>query len=163
MNAIPSHPKADLRTGRIKKVSEIFRAITAALLIVYGVGVIAEVFVLLVAVFHLSALRSQIFPNGRAFTLMLVAFMVALNFFRLFSRLKDGQLFEGQTIGFLERAGKWWIALGIVQLILPPNQTILSMATGAAGNGIFCGLVVFFIAWVLREGQKLKEEQELVV
>jgi hypothetical protein len=31
------------------------------------------------------------------------------------------------------------------------------------GNGIIAGLIVFFIAWVLREAQELKEEQALTV
>jgi hypothetical protein len=66
----------------------------------------------------------------------------------------------------LEQAGKWWIVLGIAQIIyksvaafvFTPNNVNIT-----DGGAIFSGLLVFFIAWVLREGQKLKEDQELTV
>jgi hypothetical protein len=165
MNATQSSLKDDVRMRRIMKVSNILRTIMLAVLILEGVGVAAEVFVSLITIFHPTALKSQIAAtNCAVFVHLSLGFMVSLNFFRLFTRLKDGHLFEGQTIEYLEQAGKWWIALGIVQIIYQSIAAYLSFphhTTG--GDGIFSGLVVFFIAWVLREGQKLKEEQELTV
>jgi hypothetical protein len=177
--------------GRIQKVSNLLRAIMLVLLIVEGACVLAEVFMLPVAILHPSALKSQISytqyggltiswgsnATGASnfqlisidfgsFILLLVAFMVTLNFFRLFTRLKDGHLFEGQTIDNLEHAGKWWIVLGIVEMIYQFFENYVSSPHHiniSLGAGIFGGLIVFFIAWVLREGQKLKEEQELTV
>ena len=165
MNATQSNLKDDVQMHRIRKVSGFLRAIMLALLILEGAGVMAGVIVLPVAILHLSAFKSHlVFVNCGTFSLLAVGFMVTWNFFRLFTRLKDGHLFEGQTIEYLEQAGKWWIALGIVQIIYQSIAAYLSFphhTTG--GDGIFSGLVVFFIAWVLREGQKLKEEQELTV
>jgi hypothetical protein len=138
-----------------------------ALLILEGAGVMAGVIVLPVAILHLSAFKSHlVFVNCGTFSLLAVGFMVTWNFFRLFTRLKDGHLFEGQTINYLEQAGKWWIVLGIAQIIyksvaafvFTPNNVNIT-----DGGAIFSGLLVFFIAWVLREGQKLKEDQELTV
>ena len=40
-------------------------------------------------------------------------YMVNLKLFRFFERLKNGCLFDVQTVGYLDAAGKWWIALWI--------------------------------------------------
>ena len=92
--------------------------------------------------------------------------MVTLHFFRFFNRLKNSLLFEAETTRHLESAGKWWIALGIVQAALQFSEGYIftpSNIVVTGSNGIFAGLVVFLIAWVLREAQELKEEQELTV
>ena len=152
--------------GRIQTVSKYLRAIMLAGLIVEGAAVMAEVFVFLMAIFHPTALRSQIiFVNFGCFVLLPVGFMATLNFFRLFTRVKDGHLFDGQTINYLEWAGKWWIAFGIGKVIyqLVDAYIFSPHRDFTGGDGIFSGLLVCFIAWVLREGQKLKEEQELTV
>ena len=91
--------------------------------------------------------------------------MVTLNFYQFFGHLKEGRLFDSQTVKYLETAGKWWIVLGITQIvfrsleayIFSPRNIILS------GDGIGAGLVVVFIAWLFREANELKEEQELTV
>jgi hypothetical protein len=151
---------------RIKTVSKILRAIMLAGLIVQGAGVTAGVFVLLMTIFHPPASRSHlVFLNCGTSILLALSLMITLNFFRLFTRLRDGHLFEGQTINYLELAGKWWIVLGTAQIIyhFVYAYTFSYNSDMPGGGGIFCGLAIFFIAWVLREGQKLKEEQELTV
>jgi hypothetical protein len=179
MNATQLSPKADLRIGRIQKVSKILRAIMLAGLIVEGAGLMAIAIALsLTALHHPFAIKAQIKDGDwtmalsgcggllGGFVVSLLAFLVTLNFFRLFTRLKDGHLFDGQTIGHLERAGKWWIALGIAEIVYQLFESYLSSPNHMqinTGDGIFGGLVIIFIAWVLREGQKLKEEQELTV
>ena len=149
---------------RIKKVSGIVRAFFLALLIVESIGIVV---VIPVAIGLWPAFKSEAaFKTYSGLLILPFALMVTLNFFRLFTRLKAGQLFESQTIRYLERAGKWWIVVGILEVIFQfweaylftPNNIIVT-----GGEGIFGGLVVFFIAWVLREGQELKEEQELTV
>lgn len=167
MNATHSTPKDGARMGRIQKVSTILRVIMLALLVVEGAGTMAGVIVLPVTLLHLSAFNAHIvFVNCGTFILLPVGFMVTLNFFRLFTRLKDGHLFEGQTVKYLEQAGKWWIALGIARIVYQAVDAYVlspSKINITDGGSFFGGLVVFFIAWVLREGQKLKEEQELTV
>jgi hypothetical protein len=186
MNAIQSPPMADRRMRRIQKVSKILRAILLAALILEG-AILITAAIQLVLLHHIGALtiyhyeRMEHFKDGYSsdsdtltYTppisdcggciVLAFAFMVTLNFFRLFSRLKDGHLFEGQAIEYLEKAARWWIAGGIAQIICQSVHAYFSPNNvNITGCGIFGGLVVFFIAWVLREGQKLKEEQELTV
>ena len=152
---------------RIQRVSGIVRAYFLAMLVAESAGIAAALIVIPVAIVHWSGFHSQAaFRNNCSLLTLPFALMVTLNFFRLFSRLKQGKLFESQTIRYLESAGKWWIVLGIVEAgfqfleayFFTPNNIIIT-----GGEGIIGGLVIFFIAWVLREGQELKEEQELTV
>jgi hypothetical protein len=91
--------------------------------------------------------------------------MVTLSLFRFFSRFKDGHLFDAQTVRCLETAAKWWIVLGIVQATIQAVGAFLYALNNVniSGDGIVGGLIVFFVAWVLGEAQKLQEEQELTV
>lgn len=174
--------------GRIQKVSKILRVILLVCLIVQAAVLVIGV-IQFALLHHLSDFKSQFkqwgidwafklnFPNVSSGGLVALpfAFMATLNFFRLFCRLKDGHLFEGQTIKYLENAGKWWVALGIALIIyqfLEPvilfvifshHDLNIQLNLNNGGDQILTGLVVFFIAWLLREGQKLKEEQELTV
>lgn len=182
MNATQSQPKTALRTRRIQRVSRILRAI-------FLVCLIAEAAVTLLGVIqfailhHLSDLKFQFNRADWGFTLAFnnvsnsefiglpFVFMVTFNFFRLFCRLADGHLFEGQTIEYLEKAGKWWVALGVAKIIYQFLEPVLfshhniniQLNINNGGDEILAGLVVFFIAWLLREGQRLKQEQELTI
>jgi hypothetical protein len=105
----------------------------------------------------------------RTFVVFLLCFMSDLGFFRFFNRLKDGHLFDSQTVGYLESAGKWW--LGIWLLTVIPNiifrQIYPDHAISIDGicdfSDLFGGLFVIFTAWLFREAQELQEEQELTV
>jgi hypothetical protein len=134
-------------------------------LVFEGLGIVAGLSSLPLMFSHLSGRESHAALNNCGAILVLpLVFMVTLQFFRFFGRLKNSFLFEAETVRYLEGAGKWWIGLGIVQVVLQsiqasalsPNTLIIT-----GGGGIFAGLIVFFIAWVFRAGMKLKQEQEL--
>ena len=149
---------------RIIKVSKVLRTILLIGLILQIIGFVCLPIVILTA--PATGLKSPVvFENCVGLAVLPFAFLVTLNFFRLFDRLKAGQLFDSQTVKFLETAGKWWIVLGVVQIIcgalkvwlFRPDTVIVS------GNAIVGGLAVYFIAWFFREAQELQEEQELTV
>jgi Protein of unknown function (DUF2975) len=157
--------KTNPRLKRIKAVSKVLRAILFAGLIVQTAGILA--FAIIVPVVAMNAgLRSHLtFQNCSALANLPFGFMVTLNFFRFFNRLKNGRLFDSQTVRYLEIAGKWWIILGIVQIILGVFEVYLFSPKNiiVSGNGIVAGLVIYFVAWLFREAQELQEEQELTV
>jgi len=163
MNEIAS--KANPRLKRIKTVSKVLRAILCAGLVIQTAGILA--FAIIVPIVAVNCgLRSHItFQNCSALASLPFGFMVTLNFFRFFDRLKNGRLFDSQTVRYLEIAGKWWIVFGIVQMILGAFEAYLFSPKNilVSGNGIVAGLMVFFVAWLLREAQQLQEEQELTV
>jgi len=149
---------------KIIKASKILRTILFIGLILQIIGLVCLPIVILTA--SATGLKSQVvFETCVALIMLLFTFLVTLNFFRLFDRLKDGHLFDPQTIRHLETAGKWWIVLGIVQIMGGAIETWLFSPHNAtvSGDGIVAGLAVFFIAWFFREAQELQEEQELTV
>ena len=157
--------KPNPRVNRIKVVSKVLRAVLFAGLIIQTAGMLAFVIIVPLAATSVG-LRSHItFQNCSALASLPFGFMVTLNFFRFFDRLKNGCLFDSQTVRHLEIAGKWWIFLGIVQIILGVLEVCLFSPKNinVSGNAIVAGLMVFFVAWLLREAQELQEEQELTV
>lgn len=99
----------------------------------------------------------------------MLCFIINLNFFRFFDRLKDGHLFDSQTVGNLKSAGKWWLGLWsftvmttiIFSRIYPEKH--FSIDDICDLSDLFAGLFVIFTAWLLREAQEIQEEQELTV
>ncbi len=165
MNSNENASKTSTRLNRIKAVSKVVRAILLAALIVQAAGMLAAVVVIPLAAAN-AGLKSHVtFQNCSMLATLPFGFMVTLNFFRFFTRLKDGHLFDWQTVRYLETAGKWWIVLGLLQIIsglvevclFSPRNIIVS------GDGIVAGLIVFFVAWFFREAQELQEEQALTV
>jgi hypothetical protein len=91
-------------------------------------------------------------------------FIVNLKLFRFFDRLKNGHLFDAQTVKNLDAAGKWWIVLWLYTGLFDSvrNELFQTKTTWDAG-GLFAGLALIFVAWLLKEAQELQEEQELTV
>jgi hypothetical protein len=93
-----------------------------------------------------------------------LALVVNLKLFRFFDRLKNGHLFDAQTVGNLDAAGKWWIALWFYQgLFYGLGQEYFQLKMVWDSGGLFAGLILVFVAWLLKEAQELQEEQELTV
>jgi hypothetical protein len=165
MNANENALKTSPRLNRIKAVSKVLRAILLAGLIVQAAGILAAVIIVPIVAVTVGLKSHVTFQNCSMLALLPFAFMVTLNFFRFFTRLKDGRLFDAPTVRYLETAGKWWIVLGVLQItsgsveayLFSPRNIIVS------GDGIVAGLIVFFIAWFFREAQELQEEQALTV
>jgi hypothetical protein len=91
-------------------------------------------------------------------------YMVNLKLFRFFERLKNGCLFDVQTVGYLDAAGKWWIALWLYDGLFYGIRTLCFQVkmTWEFGS-LFSALTLIFVAWLFHEAQELQEEQELTV
>lgn len=149
---------------RIEVVSRVLRNILLAGLMVEGVGIMA--LVIAAATVSLTRLKSQaVFENYGALAALPLVFMVTLSFFRFFDRLNSGHLFDSQTVRHLKSAGKWWLGLGLIQVILASLEGYLFSARNImiSGDGIVAGLAIGFIAWIMDEGRKLQEEHELTI
>ena len=95
--------------AKIVKVSKIIRAILFAGLVLWVFAFFAS----------LTPFSFYIFPGGQEFypiqiyvwcgsaLMTLFGFMVNLKLFRFFDRLKNGCLFDAQTVSYLSAAGKW--------------------------------------------------------
>ena len=155
----------DLQHSQIQMVSGIVRLLFLMALVIEGLGMAASLIAFPYVVSHFAKFGMRVvFDDCSGFSVLPLAFVVTLHLYRFFNRLRNGCLFDWQTVRHLECAGKWWIALGVVQIIvqsveastLNPNNFIIT-----GGSGIVAGMTVFFIAWVFRAGMKLKNDQEL--
>jgi hypothetical protein len=164
MNTNENPPKAMTRLRRIKAVSKTVRNILVAVLIVQGLGILALVMFAAAAAF--GGFKSSLaFENSCGLAPLPFVFMVTLSFFRFFDRLKNGRLFDSQTVEHLQTAGKWWIGAGTIQVISASFGSFMFAPRNimGSGDGIVAGFAVVFIAWIMDEGRKIQEEQELTV
>jgi hypothetical protein len=139
MNANENSPKADSRLSRIKIVSRIAR------LIVFCFFVFTICFLLKV-VFGLFRERdSNILTHE--FLLIILQGVLCVWYWKLaqlFRLYENGLIFAAETIRCIKFLG-------------------LLCAVDWDSGGLFAGLTLIFVAWLLKEAQELQEEQELTV
>jgi hypothetical protein len=102
--------------------------------------------------------------QGGVAILLAFSFVVNLKLFRFFDRLKNGYLFDAKTVGNLDAAGKWWIVLWLFEVLFYEiGHGVFQISDAWNSGGLFAGLTLIFVAWLLKEAQELQEEQELTV
>jgi hypothetical protein len=157
--------------AKIIKVSTIIRHVLFAGVVVWAIGILVILFKAISLGFG-AAVPAQHCLSWGMVGLMGLRFFVNLKLFRFFDRLKNGHFFDAQTVGQLDAAGKWWIVLwlydvlfhevrlGVFQIVDDWNPTSFDLLNFGS---LFAGLVLVFVAWLLKEAQELQEEQELTV
>jgi hypothetical protein len=156
--------------AKIIKVSKILRNIAFAGLVVLGILIPIS---LITAV--LTPLLLKKLPTDTTQILIIPTFIIAfitnLKILRFFDRLKLGCFFDAQTVGYLNAAANWWLALWIYEVVFyilmqqpwnNPHDFSLYHFPPDVG-GLFAALTLKFVAWFFREAQELQEEQALTV
>lgn len=90
-------------------------------------------------------------------------------FYRLFNNLEKGQIFSPDNVRCIRGIG-WWLVLAPL-LTVGFELSKLSWAIVEPGiidvsnvpDGFLKGFFVIFVAWIMDEGRKIQEEQELTV
>ena len=151
--------------AKIIKVSKVIRAILFAGLVVWVIGIPVVVLQTVVLIkTHAVAKPSAFYLQGGVVLLLVLSFIVNLRLFRFFDRLKNGHLFDAQTVGHLDAAGKWWIVLWFFEVLYyEMGHGIFHVSNAWDSGSLFAGLTLIFVAWLLKEAQELQEEQELTV
>jgi hypothetical protein len=151
--------------AKIIKVSGVIRNILFAGLILWGIGILAVgVSTLVLCYAHAGVIPSTVYLQGGVIVFLILCFLVNLRLFRFFDRLKNGYLFDAQTVGCLDTAGKLWIALWLFEfLFYQIGHRVLQITNAWESSNLFAGLVLVFVAWLLKEAQGLQAEQELTV
>jgi hypothetical protein len=152
--------------ANIVRVSKIIRNFLFAGLVLWIIGIPVVLFPAAVSLWS----RLGVTPGARYLQcglplLMAVCLIVNLKLFRFFDRLKNGHLFDAKTVGNLDGAGRWWIALWFFESLYYGIGHKFFQMTNAPyfGGGFFAGLTLIFVAWLLKEAQELQEEQALTV
>lgn len=100
--------------------------------------------------------------------------IASINLWIFFSRLKAGHIFDALTVRRLSTAGKCMLAGAVYVYIFDFLPLLLEIpttngwvelgdATGSLVGNLTGAIAIILVAWLLREGQTLEEEQELTV
>jgi len=150
--------------AKIIKVSKVIRHILFAGLFLFTLIGIPVVLFQAVSLWNKIGSSATLYLQGGAILMLILAFIVNLKLFQFFDRLKSGNLFDTQTIGNLDAAGKWWILASIVEcLFYTVGAELFRIGQSWSSSGLFAGLILIFFAWLLKEAQFLQEEQALTV
>jgi hypothetical protein len=151
--------------ANIARVSKIIRHLLFAGLIFEIIG-IPVVLIASIPTFFTGRLS----PSGRYLSIgtplfIILCLVVTLKLFRFFDRLKSGRLFDAQTVKYLDAAGRWWVALWFFEVIFyTVGRKFFGMNNvGDFTGNLFAGLILIFVAWLLKEAQELEEEHALTV
>jgi hypothetical protein len=183
MNANEISPKTSPRLKQIKLVSRMFR-------VLIGISVIILVLIACLALVQsiIICLGSKVVPGksmavqitlapGEGYNLatgmtglpwvvvVLVAIrlgltaygLIALN--RLFKLYERGIFFARENVSYLKIQGWVMAGCGLTQIALK----LLSPQKKISVNLLVLGLLILLISWIMDEGRKIQEEQELTV
>ena len=95
---------------------------------------------------------------------------------RLFHLYEQGQIFRLPNVQCFKKLSRvliWWFAVGIIHRSIlsvaltlhnPPGQRIVTLGIGSPDlTALLLGGILAVIAWVMEEGRKLQEDQDLTV
>jgi hypothetical protein len=179
MNANEISPKANARLNRIQKASKGIR-----LIMQYGLPVlilIPMLAIVLLPTYGITAPREYLTnflhamaPAGKTDTpsfnsslsiINLVLFGLSFRtILKLLGLFEKGILFTKEIVRCIKILGGLAIASGVIELIFwIAIQNTGSRTLGTGLSNLFEGFFIFFIAWIMDEGRKIQEEQELTV
>jgi hypothetical protein len=173
MNANKISPKANARMSRIKKIIRVIRFLISAT-IIFAI-VFGSVFLADLAGVHIipsgvkisfSPLLTYSSPFKIPVVVLVLAFLRAglffvgaLVLFWLLDLFEAGKFFTGQNVHYIKLLGWFvlsdWVVLRLLDVLahgLSPDPVELAV-----------GLLIVLIAWIMDEGRKIQEEQELTV
>jgi hypothetical protein len=79
--------------------------------------------------------------------------------FALFQLYGQGILFAARNVRYIRFLGYWLIIDWIIDYQMQGTLHDMDLST----TPVFVGLIIIFIAWIMDEGRKIQEEQELTV
>ena len=90
-------------------------------------------------------------------------------FYRLFANLEKGIIFGAENVRCVRNIGWWLVAVPFLSMSFEVTKFIWAVPTDCTVDlfnlptDLMKGFFVIFIAWIMDEGRKIQEEQELTV
>ena len=151
MNTKHISPKANSRIDRIKKVSWFFRIIFLTATLLGAIWTLTAIYPCVVQ----RTLGDALFLG---FTLTVT--LGVWNGYKLFYNYSQGDLFTSKSIQSIRWIGYSCVLLG---LQTPVSSAVAHFGLNNPLFALFAGFIIIFIAWIMDEGRKIQEEQELTV
>ena len=171
MNTNEMASKANRRMNRIQQVSGIFRTVFFTGVVLLVVGVLTQI----PRTFFCA--RDAKFEQVITAAAGIASAVLAWFCYKLFGLYSHGELFSSKVVSYIRRIGYTYFLMAALaffsQMIslhsgkgdLPLTSYHLDWAIyvwGLAG-ALFPASLIIFIAWIMDEGRKIREEQELTV
>jgi Protein of unknown function (DUF2975) len=176
MNINNTFPAAGSRLNRIQKISRILKA---CVLIYFVVPLCALAFNF--KSFHLTNGMVSIFNHPYATASDIPATMIVLSavgagvyllgvisFYRLLCLYEKGVIFSEANVLEMKRLGSYLAGYGILAIaaaVIYTGEITLpwTLLDVVASPWIVVGGAIYIVAWIMDEGRKIQEEQELTV
>jgi hypothetical protein len=175
MNANENPPKISPQMNRIQIVSRAFRAIFFAFFIISIIGI----FSLIVSIFVIKSSRFILdYQEVAGVGVEISVGIWAWYCYKLFDLCSRGNLFTSKVVGYIRKVGYSFFLMALVSFIsrmvsVHSAASVLQITKinsdwqwmGLLGllTSLFPGFLILFIAWIMDEGRKIQEEQELTV
>jgi len=176
MNANKSSPKASPRLNRIQKISRILKV---CVLFYFVVPLCVLAFNL--KNIHLAAGTVSIFnhPFANASDISRPMYLLwgagtavfllgVISFYRLLCLYEKGVIFSEANVSEMKKLGSYLAGYGILAIaanVIYAGGIVFPVVLleGVASPWIVVGGAVYIVAWIMDEGRKIQEEQELTV
>jgi uncharacterized membrane protein HdeD (DUF308 family) len=173
MNANETSPKTNFRLKRIKIVSRIFRVLLGLYFCLVALAALVCFLGWMQFMPRSLAITIMISPHQQfdwpflipdqvlalgavKFVLFSFCILILNKLFRLYER---GIFFSAKNVFYIRFLGYYLMIDWLVTLLLE----FQSHETQIYFTELIVGLIVIFIAWIMDEGRKIQEEQELTV
>jgi hypothetical protein len=176
MNVNEISPNANPRLSRIKKLSRslkvvfLFYFVVLGLVLIVSHGQIAVKMPIQVGGQNFSSLREipAVLKTYEAICFCLYLLAV-IAFYRLLNLYEKGIIFSAENVSQIRRLGQLAVFYGVLSACLPVFETpyvkfpLTLPLNILCSPGFMVGCLTIIIAWVMDEGRKIQEEQELTV
>jgi Protein of unknown function (DUF2975) len=171
MNANEMPPRNNSQMNRIQKVSGIFRTIFLIAAVCCGLSALGRIIPVFLVKAHTISKFEFITFGGIEIACAIWAWFC----YKLFNLCAHGDLFTSKVVSYIRRVGYAYFLMAIVassQWLLSfygmndlsaVNHPYWPVGVLNLTSSLFPGFLIIFIAWVMDEGRKIREEQELTV
>jgi len=176
MNANEISPKASPRLNRIQKISRILKVCV----LFYFVAPLCVLAFNLKSI-HLASGMVSVFnhPYASASDIPRLMYLLCatgtavyllgvISFYRLLCLYEKGVIFSGANVSEMKKLGSYLAGYGILAVaanVIYAGGIIFPwvLLEGIASPWIVVGGAIYIVAWIMDEGRKIQEEQELTV
>jgi len=171
MNTNQVSQKAGYRLERIQKVSRCFRAFFLTFTLLLIVTTLWSTIALIVTIVHLISTENVLHVCLATGTDL--AFAVGAWFcYRLFNLYSHGDLFTSKIVQYIRRIAVMYFVVMLARFLSHSFMNVVEVKTIPGYEwtrwlglvfSLFPSFLILFIAWVMDEGRKIREEQALIV
>ena len=128
------------------------------------------------SILHPLSISEKLLALAASFLPLLVQLYIVFSLIQLFKLYEQGIIFSKENVRYIRNIGFGLIATQVVSLLYqglmgiiltwhnPPGHRFFSITLGHTNIGvILVALMVILISWIMFEGCKIREEQQLTV